>query len=188
MKKILLIIILIVGIIQIQSWFSCHDFKETFHFSKYPVLLELDNLVHNDTGLPFVLIRFYHNKIAQSAISIFSSYLRFWDVKFLVNLLLPVGIFGLIWTFLYGLKNKILQILILFSLILPFFEILSKSSFSFPIRITLFALPLFILSLFGISLFLRKKGVFGYFLLGVLIILSIWWQAALPGEFKNYCI
>lgn len=189
MRKILLLIILIISIVQIKSWFSCHDFKETFHFSKYPVLLELDNLVHNDTGLPFVLIRFYHNKIAQSAISIFSSYLRFWDVKFLVNLFLPIGIFGLVWGFLYGLKTRMIQILSLLILILPLVEILFKPLLYFPIKIIAFSLPLLIISLFGISVFLRdKRGKSPYLVVVVILLLSTWWLFAMPKDLGTFCL
>jgi len=189
MKRILLLIILIISISQISSWFGCRDFKDAFHFLKYSVLLELDNLVHNDTDLPFALIRAYHNKVIQTVINIFSAYLRFWDILFLVNLLLPIGILGLLWGLLDGSKVKIVQILTIIASILPFVEIFFKPFIYFPIKIILLSLPILIISIYGISIFLKeKRGKLSYLIVTATLLLSIWWRFVMPAEIWSFCL
>lgn len=188
MKKILLIASLVVISFQFKQWFTCHELKNIYHFSVYELQIILDDLIHNDTGLPFVLIRAYHNKITNSAIEVFKSYISYWDIKFLVNLLLPVGLFGLIWTFLYGMKNKFVLFLTALALLLPFFEIFFKPAIYFPIKITLLALPLTTLSLFGLTIFLKQNDKkTSYLVVGVFLLWSIWWQFVGSAEIGNFC-
>lgn len=188
MKKLILLIFLVLFVLRLKTWFACHEFKNIYHFSVYELQIILDDLIHNDTGLPLALIRAYHNKITNSAIEIFRSYISYWDVKFLVNLLLPLGIFGLIWTFLYGMKNKFALFLTALSLLMPFFEIFLKPAIYFPIKITLLALPLTTLSLFGLSAFLDQKNKKrAYLIAAVLLLLSVWWQFMMRGDLGNFC-
>lgn len=189
MKKIFLIFSLVVISFQLKTWFACHDLKNIYHFSVYELQIILDDLIHNDTGLPFALIRAYHNKITNSAIEVFRSYISYWDVKFLVNLLMPVGVFGLIWTFLYRMKNKFVLSLIALAFLLPFFEIFLKPVFNFSLKISLWALPLTILSLSGLNVFFEQKNKKSvYFITAVLLLLSVWWQFALRGDLRNFCL
>lgn len=186
MKKLLIIIFFFLFLWWLTPWYFCHNFKDPYYFSIHGLQINLDDLIHNDTGLPFSLIRFYHNKITVFAAATFSRYLLFWDIKFVLNLISFTGIFGLACALWYKRYPKILLILMF---AFPLIEIFFKPAIIFPVKITLFALPLEIISLLGITKLLSvhnySKKI--YLLLLLILWFSIWWRQIFPLEAFEFC-
>lgn len=192
MKKLLFCVIILLYFWWLTPWFFCGGFKEPFHFSVYSLQLNLNNLIHNDTGLPFTLIRFYHNKMAFFVITLLSSLLRFWDITFLVNLVSIMGIFGLFYGFLTFSKEifskPFLKILIIFMIILPLVETLFRPQIYFPAKIIFISLPFEIFSLLGTAKFLAvHRGKKEFFFIISLLWFSVWRYTVLPWESLNFC-
>lgn len=191
-KKIYLLTFLALIIIYLSRWFSCTNFKPEYHLSFSYLRLTSDNLIHNDINVPFILIRTYHNKITLFLTSLYTSYLLFWDIKFLSHLLLFPGLLGVISGFVYGyetiLRNLWLKVFVLIILFLPLIEFIVNPAVYFPIKISIYSLPLIVFSIFGnIKLIERYKGNKIYLILIVVLFISVWWQMYLPNDLRNFC-
>lgn len=191
-KKIYLLTFLALIIVYLSRWFSCTNFKPEYHFSIYDLKLVSDNLIHNDKNVSFYLIRFYHNKITLFITSLYTSYLLFWDIKFITDLFLFPGFAGIIFGVIYGYKIILqriwLKILILTMLAVPVIEYITNPAVYFPIKISIYAVPFVLFSLFGNIILIEKyKGNKIFIILTVLLILSVWWNIYSPYNYKSFC-
>ncbi len=192
-KKFILLLLCILFAVQLYDWFSCTDFKPDYHLSIYRIHLASDNLIHNDINTPLILVRFYHNKIILFLTSVYTSFLLFWDIKFLVNLVLLTGVVGLFCGFWYvrtildsGWFPKLIFTLMV---IFPLSEIILKPAVGFPLKIVLYSLPFGLYSLLGMEKFMEEKNSQKTYIFVILVILfTVWWQIVLPRDFRNYCI
>lgn len=191
-RKIYLFSFLIILIAFLTRWHTCSNFKNEYHFSIYNLKLVSDNLIHNDINVPFLLIRLYHNKIILLFISLYTSYLLFWDIKFISNLFLFTGFIGIMSGFIYGykiiLQHLWLRILTLTMLVVPVIEYFANPAIIFPLKVTLYSVPFVLFSLFGnITLIERFKGYKIFVILTILLILSVWWNIYSPYNYKSFC-
>lgn len=191
-KKVLVIVVFAIEFISLQQWFLCKRFKDFIHFSSINLNLYLDDLIHNDIGVPLSVIRIFHNKAVVVITLLFKNYLQFWDIRFAVNLFSLVGYFGIILGFWYIFnedKRKWYIYIVLFILFfLPLIEVLFEPNFYFPLKVILIALPYQVFSLFGAWQFLRKDSTLRAFILIFLIIISMWWYFVLQNDVFNYCV
>ena len=173
-KKIIIFIALIVGLITLVPWFKCGSFADPLHYSQFDMVLKLHEAVHNDIGFSAFAARAFHNKIALSAILIFNSYLYFWDIRFGALLFSLVGYFGILCGFWYLTKSKMKFKWWIFSafIVLPFIEI-----FHFPLpyhqRLISLTLPYQAFSVFGLWKFIEADKWKRLLFLIILITLSI---------------
>lgn len=191
-KKIYLLTFLALIIVYLSRWFSCTNFRPEYHLSFSYLKLESDNLIHNDINVPFILIRAYHNKMTLFLTSLYTSYLLFWDIKFLSHLLLFSGLLGIISGFVYGyeiiVRNLWVKVLVLTMLVFPLIEFIVNPGIYFPIKISIYSLPYVLFSIFGnIKLIERYNGYKIYLILIVVLFISVWWQMYLPNDFRNFC-
>jgi len=198
MKKINLIKYILIGIVIIyqfillRNFFSCWDFKSDFHFSSYGLRLKIEGEINNDVGIPFIIVRFFHNKINFFILDIFKRWIFFWDLPFLLSHLSIIGVFGLLagawYLFEAVIKKEIKSDLFLFIYIVffPFLEIIFSPKLPFLIKICLMLIPRQLFALSGLWKFLtrNKKGVL--IVIG-LIFISIFGQRFFINEFKNFC-
>ena len=192
MKKLILIAFLVIMMLSLKEWLTCHNFRDENFFSFYNLKLTLEDAIHNDVNLPITIIRFYHNKLTAFISDSLSKYLLFWDIKFLTHLLSPVGSFGLILGFWHLRKFRgsetIVFINLLIILLLPLMEIFLKPTIIFPLKIIVFAFPFQTFAYFGLSRSLSKqKDKKVYLLLTLLIWVSIFWILVLKSETRNFC-
>lgn len=191
-KKLYLFTFLALIIVYLSRWFSCTNFKPEYHLSLNYLKLESDNLIHNDINVPFILIRAYHNKITLFLTSLYTSYLLFWDIKFLSHLLLFSGLLGIMSGFAYGYENIFrnlwVKVLVLTMLVFPLMEFIVNPAIYFPLKISLYSLPYVLFSIFGnIKLIERYKGYKIYFILIVVLFISVWWNIYSPFNYKIFC-
>lgn len=192
MKKIILILCVLLFLYGLTRWFTCGDFKPEYHFSPYSLKLISDDYIHNDTGLPFCLIRFYHNKIALSATLIYSAYLKYWNIQFLTGLFLFTGAMGMLFALWYCLTRnyfpRFIKILVTLMIIFPLAEITVQPGLNFPFKIIIFTFPYQLFSLFGMSKLVDSGNKFHVYLSSaILIFLSVWWLTAFPNDNTNFC-
>ncbi len=191
-KKIYLLTFLALTIIYMSRWFSCTNFKPEYHLSFNYLKLASDNLIHNDINVPFILIRIYHNKITLFLTSLYTSYLLFWDIKFLSSLFMFSGLLGIFAGFLYGYLDIIrkwsLKLIIGAMLLFPAIEFILNPKINFALKISIYSMPYVLFSIFGYNkLIERYKGYKIYIILIVVLFISVWGQMYLPNDFKNFC-
>lgn len=193
-KKISVVVVFIVELFVEKQWFLCRQFKDFIHLASTNQSLSLVGLIHNDQGQSLFIVRLFHNKVGVFLDLFFRYYLKFWDDRFLLNLLSVVGFIGIvlgIWYLMAGnFKNKkYLWVFFIFLLVLPLVEIIFQPIVSFEYKIILLTLPFQIFSLFGIWQFLGKsRNNLRVLLIISLIFLSIWWMSILNPDIYLYCV
>src|SRR5581483_9437747 len=95
-NKLLLFLTLCVELMAAYHWRLCTQFKFLDPFSLFDVSLKVDDFVHNDNGLPFWLIRVFHNKIDVAFFEIIKKYLLWWDPKLVFEIVSVIGLIGVI--------------------------------------------------------------------------------------------
>jgi hypothetical protein len=188
-KKTSLLFILVIEIWVAKFWLICSSFVDFFHFSSIDMHLKLDDLINNDKGFSTLSVRFFHNKIAFFVQEVFSSYLRFWDIRFGVVFFSIVGYFGILCGFWYLIKSRTRYrwLIVAIFLLLPFLEIFRLIP-SFQISFIILAGSYDVLSLYGILGFVRSYKRLGLLLIAILMLISIWYIHALPLEMFLNCL
>lgn len=191
LKILILLFSLLLFAYQMYLWSFCNNLNSNYHFSIYQMKITTDNLIHNDIGLPINLIRLYHNKIIIFINEIYNIFIMFLDVKLLVNMILPIGILGLI---SFGInineflrKYYIKASILVFTLFLFYKILLNPSSFYF-LQIMTIGVFMEFYSLLGLSKFLdkgKRKRKILFILLFVWF--SVFWQIFLGKEILNFC-
>ena len=194
LKKILAVAVFTVELFAVSQWFLCKQLKDFIHLSSTNLTLYLNSLINNDSGVPLLIVRIFHNKIIGFLDIFVKYYLRFWDDRFLLNLLSIVGCFGIILGIWYLVSRnfnnkKYLWITLIFLLMLPLVEIVFEPHVNFIYKVIFLALPYQIFSIFGIWQFLKKDtGNLRVLLIICLIVVSIWWISVLQPDVYNYCV
>lgn len=186
--RITIILILFIEIWTTKLWLICSKFADFFHFSYFDLQLKIEDAVHNDKGFPSSIARFFHNKISFFVHDVFSSYMRFWDIRFGVVFFSIIGYFGLFCGFWYLLKSNIKykQLIVIIYLLIPFIEVF-RLIHSYQLNLILLSFPYQILSIYGIWSFLSQHKKRGLALVVLLLILSIWYIYALPQDILLNC-
>lgn len=193
MKKILLIITALTEVATLQAWFVCQRFTDIFHFGSIDVAYQLSTYINSFKGMPFWVIRLFHNKLIQDPLNFLRFYFQFWDIRFGSNWFSFVGYFGILAGIYYIISTKkktLYHWLTLFVLaVIPCFEILFAPRFSLEVKSIYLWLPFICVSLYGIYQFInkgnqKKRSI----ILIILILLSIIWIAFLPYDISRYCI
>jgi hypothetical protein len=176
------------------QWSQCARFTDRFHFSPFDLQLRLIESIHNDSGVPLVLVRFFHNKLIGTLLDIFAIYTRYWELSFLVNIVSFLGIFGFFAGIYYFQRkysgNRILWFLLVVIFFMPFIEVLAHPKFGLSMKLFLYYLPLNILVLFGIWHYVSCKQYWVLRLLSlvILIVISLWWNMVMNPVAMKYCV
>lgn len=193
MKSLLIIISAIVEFVTLQVWFVCIRFTNIFHYSALNIPYQIDSSLNSYHGMPMKVARLFHNKLIQIPIDILRLYLQFWDIRFGTNWFSLVGYFGIFSGLYYFITNKKKKgyhwVAIIILAILPCIEIFITINASLVIKSLYLWLPYCIFSLYGIYQFithgnLKKRMI----IVGVLLVLSIWWILIMPRTILNYCV
>jgi hypothetical protein len=192
-KYIATMALLVTELFYMRLWLACKELKDFFYFSVQNVQLIVIDHIHNDGGLPVTLVRILHNKATVGIIELIRHYLYFWDIRFLVPLLSPIGFFALLAGFWYILRAKLPLIYksgILFVLLsIPAVEMIIKPQVPFAFRLVLLGVPYVAISLVGILHFIRgSRQPIRYTVCIFLLMLSIWWYMVFQAELTNLCV
>lgn len=191
-EKIVVLIVATVEIITLKSWMVCHNFRSMMDISSVNTRLQLEDYIHNDTNTSLFVIRLFHNKVVGFAVNILDKYLKFWDIRFTSNVFSLVGVFGIALGFWYLLMAKIKLVykvpLLCLLVIWPMPDALNLVHLPFLSKLLLFTFPYYLLSCLGIYQFIRRYKLYGILVVGVLILLSLWWLVLLPKEVDYFCV
>lgn len=176
----------------LSKWFLCGKLEDRFYYSAFDLKLRLEEAAHNDVSVWLPLVRFFHNKIVGTLVDSFSHYIQYIDIFFLTQLLSPLGVFSFICGIYYGMRLKekrIFIISLIIFLLLPLVEMFLRLSFPFPAKIIILALPMQLISVFGIwRFFSAKKNLYARVVVVViLLLLSIGWLSVFPDELFHHC-
>lgn len=202
-KKLILFAIIFTELIVIKPWTPCVSLKNEFNFSYKQLTIEIDDAIHNDSNLPIVYTRFFHNKPVFLIRTIINKWLNFFDINFLINSMSPIGFFGLLLGFWYIVISKkilVFSYIALFIVIIPFFEIVLFYNSNILLKFIYIFLPRILLSVWAFNKFLSDKISTAnkqYYFLGeytkeffiiVIIFFSILWFSLFQDNIKNiYC-
>ncbi len=197
MKKKIILFALILLVIFIEAsflfhWLShCKNFHDVTHLNLQSLLLQLQGEISQDKGMPFILIRLFHNKIIDFTLATLKFYFRFWDMLLQGELFPFIGAFGIIaagWYFIASKTKKVwhwaLLLLLAFS---PFIEIFLYAKIPFLIRISLYTIVYGGISLLGIGKFALSQKRAPIVVL-ILSVISIWWLLVANFRFEIFCI
>lgn len=185
---VFLILIFIIQVTALLPWFACSDFTIPVHFSSFDLGLRLIENIHNDVGVPLQEVRMYHNKVTGSLFDIFGHYIQFWNISFLAKFVSLAGVVGLVAGLSYFFtkkKNWMLWSAFSYLLVVPFIEMFGFTKLPYLVRLVLVAMPFVIWSLFGYWNLLKEKKINVKWIV-VLLLVSVWYQLALPG-LEKFC-
>lgn len=169
-----------------SHWFSCL-LDSRFFFSHADTTLKIIFDIRGDYGIPSWQAHVLHNKITQSSIDVFNAYFYFWDISFLLLLISPLTLLGLILRLYYFIQKREVaifeKIYLVFALLMPCFIMFSKTNRIF---LFIFALSLFFLSLRGIFLSI-KHNKHHMLLLLLAIVISLWYLPILNTAILHFC-
>ncbi len=193
-KKITLLFLLMAAAVELANlifWLiHCKNFQELLHVNFGPLVLQLQGEMSQDSGLPFLLIRFFHNKLVDGLLLIIKTYFRFWDFVFQGELFPFIGGFGILAAGYYFFASKVKKmwqwVLCGLFLVLPFTELFFYSRIPFLLRISLFYIVFGLISLLGIGKFMNAQK-WGWVILTLLIIVSAWWLLFADFRFAIFC-
>jgi hypothetical protein len=190
--KLLLTITGIINFLTLWNWFLCRGFKDMFLFSQPAFQLRLMGEIHTDQTIPVFLTRIFHNKLTQFLLDIISIYIQFWDIRFLLTFLSPIGIFGLvygIWHFIHVKKTLLQKLALLLLLVVPFVIIFPSITLHYYNKVMLLALPYHGIAFYGVWKFLQSKKIpYRTVVIIVLLIISIWLNMIMGDALYNYCM
>ncbi len=193
MKKIIVLLIIILVFVEwfvLWQWTTCGTLSGNFYFSQEKFDLTITEYIHNDKNIPVAITRLYHNKPIIFLYETLSIGLGYVSLPFLITLISFGGVIGaiigvyyafekkrrLFWLFVLGYAGLVGSIIffhsLLPSLILPF----------------LLALPLQLLSLFGVWHFSKNNNKFiAVAFLLLLIIISFGWNHIFTQDIQMFC-
>lgn len=191
-KGIAIILLLITEILFMRAWLICRELRDFFYFSMQNIQLIIIDQIHNDVGIPILLVRIFHNKGTVTVIEFIRHYLYFWDTRFLLPFISPIGVFVVFAGFWYLIRSKMSAIQKTFFLIIllsiPLVEMILKPQLPFSARLILLSLPYVLLSVIGVWHFLSPKQPIRYGIFFVLLVLSLWWYFVFQNELLNFCV
>jgi hypothetical protein len=193
MKKlgiVLIIFYFISAVYQMLRWLKCNNLYDSFHFSPLGYILRIEEYTHNDKETLILFVRMMHNKISVFIPEVFHSYVRLWDLNFLIALLTLLGLVGVGLGFWYTYtqkKKKWLLVLTGVVLLVPFIEILFPQYLPFVVRVLMLWIPLQLLAVFGLYSFLSQKKLKGVVIIGSILLISILWMSILGEQLFSYC-
>lgn len=191
-RGIAIILLLISEFFFMRLWLVCKELRDFFYFSMQNVQLIIIDHIHNDVGVPLLFVRILHNKVTVTVIELIRHYLYFWDVRFLLPFISPLGVFAVFLGFWYLLRSKMptLQkiVFLLILLSVPLIEMILKPQLSFGLRLIILGIPYIFLSLVGVWHFLSTKQLVRYLIFVVLFMLSLWWFFIFQNELLNFCV
>ena len=193
-KQLTICLVFFVELIAVGQWLSCRYFKDFIHFSSVKTALFTEGLINNDSGIPIFIVRFFHNKVVANINAISENYLRFWDIRFALNLFSVIGSFGIIlgiWYLFAGniKKRKYLRILLAYMLTVPLVEIISGNHIDYIYKIIFIAIPFQIFSFFGVWEFISPNN--NWLRISIVVglsLVSLWWMYILGQDIYNYCV
>lgn len=192
-RKITLIIVsFVIENIVLAKWFIyCKELKDVLRITTPQITEYITRDIHNEQQVPLFIIRFFYNKVSETIFWGLKPYLRFWDVSYFVSLLSLIGCIGILFGIGYFLiqKKKPLSVSVLFIwlFLITLFEVFFHPNTFYTLRLILIAVPLELISLFGLWMALTKnKAVLPIIIIG--IALSILLLSFYPTDFLNYCI
>lgn len=159
-KKVLLLLIICFEVLSQFLWRSCQNFKFISGFSSYDISLKLEDTIHNDTNMSFIIIRFFHNKITLTLSEILKQYLLLWDFRLIIDLVSFIGLVGVIFSFWYifAEKKKTIRIAFITLVIAPVIIVFLPGG-AFAASKLLLSAIFFVLSLYGWIRFLQPKKI-----------------------------
>ncbi|HSW98164.1 MAG TPA: hypothetical protein VLF89_10140 [Candidatus Saccharimonadales bacterium] len=188
-KKIFIPFIICFELLSQFLWKACSNFKFITPFSFSDLALQLDDVIHNDEGVPFVIIRFFHNKLTLGVSDLIKKYILLWDFRLIIDLVSILGLVGILFAFWYILQEKRNTIKFSFTAIvlLPIVIVLFPNASYMFSRVVLTGVFL-IISAYGWWNFLQKKNtrVVVLTLLGTVIIAVLYYVTAL-GTTAYFC-
>lgn len=196
MKKFFLLCLFLFIVFNLYQWLPCFLLKDHFYFSPYAIYILLDDAIHNDISLPFVLIRVLHNKPVFMLKAIVDQWLSYWDIKFLFSLITPVGFVGLIYglysiinSFFSSYSQKVFKLFILILITLsPFLEIFKPGFLSFHTRLLFLAFVFITTSVYGWFVIINKNKTKGLLVVGAVSLwISLLWGIVVPAELRWMC-
>lgn len=107
MKYFFLVCIAIFIFLNLYQWNTCKHLFDMYYFSEHKVWLLLDDAIHNDTYIPFPVIRLFHNKPIFLLKGLFDTGVLYWDIKFLFTLLTPVGVIGMVYGLFHSIRSLV---------------------------------------------------------------------------------
>lgn len=191
-KNILIGIATFVQLIIVAGWIACFDFRDQFHLRLFDVILQIEDGVHSDTGVPMILIRIFHNKVTQLFFEFIRHISKFWDTSFLVNFLSIIGFFGLLSGIYYLVKKRektYIWILLGLLLLLQAVSVVIDLRKFFRFELVLLWVFSQIIIVYGLFHYLGQGNKLLRFTLVItLIVLSIWWYFVFKRDIYNYCL
>lgn len=191
-KGISIGLLLLTELAFLRLWFVCKELRDFFYFSMQNIQLIIIDQIHNDVGIPLLLVRIFHNKGTVTVIELIRHYLYFWDIRFLLPFISPIGVFAVFAGFWYLLRSKMPAIQKTFFLIIllsiPLVEMILKPQLPFSARLILLSVPYVLLSVIGVWHFLSPKQPIRYGIFFVLLVLSLWWYFVFQNELLNFCV
>lgn len=160
-KIIILTVVLLMGIWQLSSFLSCRELLPEYLFKKENIEFSLQDLIHNDTGMPVLITRIFHNKITVFLEVITRVYLQYFNPAFLVQIFSLPGLAGLIYGLSLLLKKesgRYLKLLGGWFFLTPF--LMANLYLKVPVfgRMILWFVPGIIIGLYGWREFYRRNG------------------------------
>ncbi len=192
-RAIAIILLFITEVLFLRSWLLCRELKDFFYFSSQNIQLIIIDHIHNDIGIPILIVRMLHNKATVALVELIRHYLYFWDVRFLLPLISPLGVFALFVGLWYAIRSTFMPGkyklgLLTFLLCIPLIEMFFKPQQPFAIRLILLGTPYILLSIIGIWHFLATKRLIRYIIFVSLFLLSVWWYAVFQTKLLNFCV
>lgn len=190
-RKIIFIAVAVIDFITLRFWFACSHLEDRFYFSRFDMQLRLDDVIHNDTGVPYFIIHLFHNKLIQTVIDVVKEYILFWDPVFLIQLLSFVGFFGFIYgLYKLGIKKQRRKLFLIWFISISVIQlwILLPPPNPFLLTTGLIAVLCQAVAFYGLWQFTAQKKWYVYIVLLILIAVSVLWIFILPQNVYNYCI
>lgn len=192
MKIAFIVLIAIIEILAMRSWFICNKFAEFFHFSLLDLSLRIDEAVNNDGGFSLFAVRFFHNKALGTFFDAYRNLLRYWDILFFINFLSIAGFIGLIFVAFYFFQKKRIRRyalpIFIFVLFMELLEIFFRPNISFLLKVICLFIPLFILSLLGWREYIGEHKKTNIWFVILVCVISIWWLLLFNKNILEYCI
>ncbi len=187
---ILIFLITIFGYL-LKTQLSCADYNGNFHYSSHVISFHLNELITTENQAPIFIVRLFHNKITVLMFDIFSRYIQFFNISYLINIIGLAGLFGLFY-FYYSIvankiRGKIIKIFAVIVLLLPFLEIFQLTKLSFFLRALYLMLPYQAAALIGLFFSLKEIKRIPYGIYFLLLILTIGWIIVFKNDALSFC-
>jgi hypothetical protein len=191
LKYIFLILLVILFGYLLKIHLTCADYNGNFHYSPHVVSFHVKELITTESNTPIIIARLFHNKITVLLLDIFSRYIQFFNVFYLINILGLAGLFGLLYFyfsfFAQKIKNKFIGIFGVLILLLPFLEIFQFTKQSFFLKLLIIIIPYQVAAFIGASFSIKRNRGISNIIYFLLLILSIGWIFVFQNELLSFC-